>query len=83
MKRIIHCKRHRRHRRLRRRCNQNFQKKDKPPLGTRRQSQARTTKTTETIYRSPNRIKANLDIQNNKQHLSRLSLPSYIPDRIR
>jgi hypothetical protein len=30
MKRIIHCKRHRR----RLRYNQNFQKKDKPPLGT-------------------------------------------------
>lgn len=68
MKRIVHCERHRTYHRP----NQNFPKKEKIP------NQIRTTKITETIYRSPNRIKVNVDIKKNKKHLLRLSLPGYI-----
>jgi hypothetical protein len=79
MKRIIHCKQNHRPRLH----NQNLQKKDKPLLGVRYPNKTPTIKTTATIYRSPNRIKANNDIEKNKKHLLRLSLPVYIPERIR
>jgi len=80
MKRIIHCKRHHHYPRHH---NRNSQKKDKPLSGMRYGNKTPTIKAMETIYRSPNRIKANGDIGKNKKHLLRSSLPVYIPERIR
>jgi hypothetical protein len=79
MKRIIHCKRHRHLPRY----NQNFQKQATAPLVIRRPNHVRTIKTTETIYRTPNRIKTNSHIEKNNQRVVRLSLPVCIPDRHR
>jgi hypothetical protein len=79
MNRIIHCKRHR----PLRRQNPNFQKKDKFQLVTRYPNQLRTTKINGTNYRSANRMKINGDVRKEEKHLLRLSLPVYIPERIR
>lgn len=40
-------------------------------------------KRTESIYRTPHRAKASLDLVNNKQHLLRLAMPGFTADRIR
>jgi hypothetical protein len=79
MKRIVHCKRHRRsvyH-------HTNFSRKDKSPSRKRHSNLPRMKKrTSETIYRSPNRLQTNIDIGKNQKNLLRLSLPVLIPQRI-
>jgi hypothetical protein len=75
MKRIIRCNRHRRNR-----YHSNFPGKDKFRLKTSYPSlPRRKTKTNDTIYRSPQRLKTNIEIEKNKKQLLRLSLPEFTP----
>lgn len=78
MQRIVHCKRlHRRHRHL------SIPKQDHFPLAPLHCHHNGTMKYPERLYRSPIRMKMNGEQRRNLNHFTRLSLPAYIPDRVR
>jgi hypothetical protein len=77
MQRILHCKQYRY------RSNKNIQQEDRSSFLRPYSNQIRIAKVTESIYRSPARIKVNDQIGMNNTYLARLSLPVYIPNRIR
>lgn len=78
MQRIVHCKRHyRRHRPM------SIPKQEHFPLAPLRFHHNGTMKNPERLYRSPIRMKMNGEQRKNLNHFTRLSLPAYIPDRIR
>ena len=75
MKRIIHCNRHRQNY-----YHSNFLGRDKFRLKTSYPNlPRRKTKTNDTIYRSPQRLKTNIEIGKNKKNLLRISLPVFTP----
>jgi hypothetical protein len=85
VKRIVHCRRHHRN-------DYYFQKTVKSPPVTRfvlyanlprLSNKNQTLKTTETIYRTQKRYTTSLDMNCNKQHVLRLSLPAFKTERVR
>lgn len=92
MKRIIHCRRHN-HDHYYKNNNFYFHKTPKPQPLTRLVLYAnvpqpsinkqQNVKPMETIYRSPNRYRTSIDMNCNQQHVLRLSLPTFNPERMR
>lgn len=77
MQRLLHCKRHRRDQAL------TIPKRNHFPLAPLPGHPNEIMKLNERMYRSPNRIKTNSEQRKYRNHFIRLSLPAYIPDRIR
>ena len=77
MQRLVHCKQHYRGQPL------TIPKRDHFPLAPLHGHPNGTMKPMERIYRSPNRMKTNNEQKKYRNHFTRLSLPAYIPDRIR